>query len=269
MMNCIVCNNKNYPVCKNCKKNPFRIEEARHFLALSGDIDELRSLYSKELPEIKNLNTSRFWNKKLKNNESIFSQDGMTKDRIKIVSSMLCGAKKILDIGAGHGYLEEYLASKRIYDGLSLYANDLSSESVKNLKSRFEGYFEVQSIYRLKYRKIFFDAICCLEVLEHVPPSRVLSVLKKIRILLKKEGIFILSVPTNEGLEKMQNNSSGHVRTYTIPIIKAELEMAGFCIKKVKTLYAFKDLYKLKKNTSRIFSRRWKPNNIIIQSQLV
>lgn len=266
-MRCIVCNKKGHLVCKDCQKNPFRIEDFRNALAVIGDKDNLKRQYSRALPEIKNLNTSRFWDNKLRENKSLLQQDGMTKDRIRIVASSLPkNAKKILDIGAGHGFLEEYLTSELRHRKLAIYANDFSRESIKYLKRKYSGTFDVQSIYKLKYPENFFDVIFILEVLEHIPPSKILKVLGSIKSLLKKRGTIIVSVPTNEGLERMKTNPSGHVRAYTVPIIKAELEITGFTIKKIKTLYAFSSNYRAKKVLAK-FVRKWKPNNIIIQAE--
>ena len=142
--------------------------------------------------------------------------------------------KKILDIGAGHGYLEEALSKRTMLD---IYANDFSVEGVKNLKKRFKGKFSVQSIYKLSYPKDVFDCIFVLEVLEHIPPSKILSVLKSIKKILKKDGLLIVSVPMNEGLEKMKTNPNGHVRNYTEALIKAELQIAGFKIIESQTFF--------------------------------
>ncbi len=81
---------------------------------------------------------------------------------------------------------------------------------------------------------------------------------------MKKNGFFIISIPTNEGLEKMKNNPSGHVRIYTENLIRAELKIEGFRILKLKTLYAFKNFYSFKKVSSKFLKNRWRPNNIVI-----
>lgn len=264
---CLVCQKKSQtPLCKKCIKNPFRIEEYRNILAVKKDYEELRKWYKASLPEIPNLNTAKFWDKKLKVNQELKNQDGMTQNRIKTVESFIDEkAKKVLDIGAGHGYLEEYLVKKR---NLKLTANDFSKESVEHLKERFKGDFVVQSIYRLKYKKNYFDTAFTLEVLEHIPPKKIFSVLNSIKKYIKTNGQFIVSVPTNEGLEKMKINENGHTRTYTIPLITAELEIMGFKVEGIRTLYAFDKNYTIKNFIAK-FMKKWRPNNIIIKARKV
>jgi len=263
---CLTCKLKEkYPLCKKCARKPFFVERARQILASMNDINSLKGTYNLKYAEIKNLNSSSFWNKRLSDKTYLEKQDGMTKDRIKIAFSFLPRkSKKILDIGAGNGFIEELLSQKDI----EIFGNDISSVSVKNLKSKFDGRFRKESIYDMKYPGKSFDAIFALEILEHVPPSKIFDLLTKIKRILRKEGCFIVSIPTNEGLEKMKNNPSGHVRTYTENLIRAELKIAGFKIIRLKTLYAFKNFYIFKKISSKLLRNKWKPNNIVLLAKI-
>jgi len=78
-------------------------------------------------------------------------------------------------------------------------------------------------------------------------------------------------VPLNEGLEAMISkgkNPNAHVRIYTPELIKAELEINGFKILKVKKLFAFHNLYKLKTFIAKYLLRKKSHyNNIIIFAQ--
>jgi len=259
---CLICKTEeNYPLCRKCIKKPFLVEKARQILASINDSDSLKATYSSKYAEIKNLNTSSFWNEKLKHDSGLNAQDGMTKDRIKTAFEFLPrNAKKILDIGAGNGFIEELLSSKDV----KVFGNDFSDVSVKNLKNKFKGRFRKESIHKMRYPKRSFDAVFALEVLEYVVPSKIFNLLKKIKEILKKNGSLIISIPTNEGLEKMKSNPSGHTRTYTENLIRTELKIAGFRIIKLKTLYAFKNFYGFKKISSKFLQNRWKPNDIIV-----
>lgn len=264
---CLACKAKGkYPICRKCARKPFLVERARQILASINELSLLKKTYNSKFAEIKNLNTSSFWNSKLSQETNLENQDGMTKDRVKTAFGFLPrSAKKILDVGAGNGYVEELLSGKDI----KIFGNDISDVSIKNLKNRFKGQFRKESIYRMKYPKRSFDTVFALEVLEHVPPSKIFNLLIKIRQILTREGSLIISVPTNEGLEKMKNNPSGHIRTYTENLIKAELKIAGFKILKLKTLYAFKSFYNFKKISSKILRNRWKPNDIVILAKKI
>ena len=263
---CLTCKSlEKYPLCKKCAKRPFLVERARQILASIYDLEMLRKTYNSKYSEVKNLNTSKFWNEKMSDKTSLEVQDGMTRDRVRTAFKFLPrSVKKVLDIGAGNGFVEELLIQNK---NIKIFGNDISAAAVKNLKNKFKGQFCKESIHKMKYSKKTFDAIFALEVLEHIPPSKTFNVLKKIKEMLKGKGSFIISIPTNEGLEKMKENPSGHTRTYTENLIRAELKIAGFKILKLKTFYAFKNFYAFKKISSKFLRNKWKPNDIVILSK--
>jgi len=260
---CLICKDSDkYPLCKKCAKKPFLVERARQILASISDLQTLKKTYSTKYAEIKDLNTASFWNKQMSGKASFADQDGMTRDRVRAAFKFLPkNAKKILDIGAGHGLVEEFLSKNK---NIKIFGNDISSAAVKDLRNKFKGKFVKESIYTMKYKKRSFNGIFMLEVLEHIPPGKVFKVLTKIKEIIKTKGSFIMSIPTNEGLDKKKDNLSGHVRTYTENLIRAELKIAGFKVVKLKTFYAFKNLYTFKKISSNFFKKKWQPNSIVI-----
>lgn len=267
MNNCLVCEKeKKYPICQFCKRNQFKVEECRQILASTNKLQELKRMYGSIFPEIKNLNTSSFWNQKLHTTISFAKQDGMTKERVITAFSYIPKTtKKILDIGAGYGFLEEVL-SKNNYSH-EVYGFDISRKAINNLKKRFKGNFITGSIYDPPYKNNYFETICALEVLEHIPPSKIFFVLQKIKNLLRSKGIFILSIPLNEDLKFKKENPSGHLREYTKDLIMAELSLAGFRVVQYKELFAFSSLYRLKSIFQKwVFRNRWKPNDIVIKA---
>lgn len=241
----------------------YSIEKTRQKLAAQGDLKKLKALYKSSLPEIKDLNTSKFWDDIYSEQKGVTCQDSMTKDRIKAIASFMPhGKQKVLDVGAGPGWILELISKDK---HKKIYACDFSEVVVEWLKKQFKGNFSIQSVYNLKYTKNSFDVVLALELLEHVRPSKIFKLLKSINGLLKNDGVFIVSVPMNEGLEDMSHNLNGHVRMYTEDLIKAELEIAGFKILKSKTFYAFENYYKQKKIISKFVKNRWKPNNIALK----
>lgn len=250
------------------KKNAYQIEHLRAELAAKGETAKLKKLYTNNQPEISDLNTQKFWNNILTSRSSIADQDGMTRDRAYYTARIVPQTvKKLLDIGVGHGWVEELLEQRDI----EIHGIDISNETIRQTKERFPKWkknFKVKSLYKLDYRPSMFDAVLLLEVLEHIPPSKTFVILNMIKKFITPGGYMIVSVPTNEGLEYMQDNPSGHVRMYTVPLLKAELELAGFSVLSIKTFYAFKSHYKLKKFVAKwIMPKRWQPNNIIILAQ--
>lgn len=245
------------------KDSPFEIERKRQNLASAKKYKELAETYIKKYPEIKDLNTPKLWDDIYSKDVKLSDQDGMTKDRIKTAVRFLPRKQiRVLDIGAGMGFIEELISGDK---NINLYANDFSKRSLKILKKKYKGEFSLQSIYTLNYKPNFFDAVLILEVLEHIPPSKTFSVLSKVNLLMKIGGTLIVSVPMNEGLNKMKNNPSGHVRTYDENLIKVELEIAGFRVLASKTFFAFSDNYLFKKFVSKIIKRK-NPNNIVIKA---
>ena len=248
-------------------KNPFEIEKKRQEFASESRLNELKTLYHSSYASIKNLNTGEFWDERIDERTDHIPPDGMTKDRIKTTYKFLPkGVRRVLDIGVGYGYVEKLLSKNT---NIEIFGNDISPNAIKNLKKRFKGKFKLESLYEMKYKSEFFDAIFMLEVLEHVPPSKTFGLLTDIKRMLKKSGYLILSVPMNEGLEEMKDNPNGHVRMYTQALINAELEIAGYDVLSSKMLYAFNTHYVLKILISKIFKNRWKPNNIVLLAQAI
>lgn len=245
-------------------KNGFSLEKYRQSLAKKSNLDELKKTYSSKLPEILDLNKRTFWNERLKGNPSLYLQDGMTQDRIINTAKIIPkDSSRILDIGIGYGFVEELIKNRNHI----LYGIDISDTAVANLKKRLKGHFFVQSIYKLTFKKKFFDVVMALEVLEHIPPSKILKVLSSIKKILKDNGVLIISVPTNEGLENMKENINGHTRMYTYDLIKSELILSGFKVNKARHFYAFKTNYKVKKILAKVLKKKWQPNNILIEAK--
>ena len=268
MKKCIACSKANeHLFCPTCIKDPFKFEKGRQILASRKRLGELGKLYGRGVAEIKNLNTSDFWDERIDESIDHLPPDGMTKERVEIAYSFIPkNSKRVLDIGAGYGYVEKLLSKNK---NVEIYGNDISENAIKNLKRRFKGNFKIESVYSMKYKPGFFDAALMLEVLEHIPPSKTFKVLADIKKLLKKGGYLIVSVPTNEGLEDMKDNPNGHVRMYTVDLIKAELKIAGFKAENVKTLYAFNTMYLFKKFLAKVFRNKWFPNDIIVLAKSV
>lgn len=245
--------------------DPFSVEDYRNELAEKYDIDLFKKTYTSTSPEINNLNSGKFWNNIFKSALSFQDQDAMTREKIDYVISLLPPVgSKILDLGIGQGYLEERLKEKKL--DYKFYGIDISSTSVTRAKQLFKGEFILGDVMQIDkyYKPNSFNAIVALELIEHISPSKVFSFYSRVKKLLSKNGVFIVTTPLNEGLRYMKENPSGHVREYTIPILKTELALSGFTIKKIKTFYAFMTMYRLKKLILKLLRKRWKPNNVAI-----
>ncbi len=248
------------------KLTPFDVENLRDRFAREKRFSDFKKTYSSSYSQLKNLNTGKFWNKIFQNNPTFRDQDAMTKEKIdKVISFLPPAGSKILDLGIGQGYLEERLKEKKL--NYKIYGIDISSICIKRAKKMFKGEFRLGDVLQIDkyYKPDLFDAVVALELIEHIPPIKIFSFYSKVKKILKENGTFIITTPLNEGLKSMSENPSGHVREYTMPILKTEFDISRFEILNLKTFYAFRNFYFMKKIISLIFSNKWKPNNTVIK----
>jgi len=250
----------------NRVEKSFEIERARDLFARKGEKDNLRKTYNKSNPSIPNLNTARLWDD-LNSIKITRSSHPMAWNRFEIVTKLLKDHSKILDVGFGTADLEEIISNS--YHHVDLFGIDISSKSVDRANDRFSKFhFSKGSIFHIPYRNNSFDFVVVLEVMEHIIPSKTFDAFKELWRVTKKNKYLVLSVPVNEGLEEMLKrnyNPNAHVRAYSLDLIKAEIEIAGFKVHKMIKLYAFHNHYKIKSLIINYFLKFVKkPNNIIV-----
>ncbi len=113
--------------------------------------------------------------------------------RYRIVTGLL-GRKadweRILDIGCGNAAQSVYfLANAKTIVGL----DNISHYDIEDFKNH-EGLHRVQAnALELPFQPDSFDAVTCFEVLEHLSDDE--AGIREIHRILKKNGLFILSVP--------------------------------------------------------------------------
>lgn len=113
---------------------------------------------------------------------------------INILDKINLKNKKVLEIGCAGGVILRYLNNKKVnYVGI-----DLKRENLKGLE---EFKTKVMDARDLKFGKETFDIIIACETFEHI--NNVDKAIKEVRRVLKKEGIFIITVPNDMLLEEM------------------------------------------------------------------
>lgn len=248
---------------KNSLEEIIDIERMRDQLSKNGKMNLLGELYNAKIPQLVNRNNSRYWNERLRFSGMVGEMD---QDKISIVSRLINRKKsRILNIGFGAGSLERrFIHSKNI----NWYGIEISALAVKHAAKTYRGKFYRGSMLHIPFPDRFFDTCVCLEVLEHVSPRNAIKALLEVKRVLKKGGLFILSVPLNEDLasmEKTQQNVSAHVRQYTDNIVRGELELVGFKTLFTQYFFAFANFYKLKRFLQKyILRNRWSPNNFLV-----
>lgn len=248
---------------QNYHLDPFRLEEKRSFYAKRNFINKFQELYSKEYPSISNKNSGILWDKLNFSRSEELLNSPIYIDKISQIYKILKNEHGLLlDIGFGKGFIEKKLKKTN----LNLYGIDISQKSIRSLKRLVKGVFKKGNITRIPFDSNYFDYVLCLDVLEHISPFDTFKALKEVNRVLKSNSALVISVPLNEGLEKMVRkkiNPNSHVRVYTPEILKTELRISGFNIEREIYLSAFSKHYFYKKLMNHLF-RLKEPNLLII-----
>lgn len=120
----------------------------------------------------------------------------------------LVKGKKILDLGCGSGDHSIYFKEQ----GLDVTAIDLSEEMIKLCKEKGVNAF-VKDIENLDFEEKSFDGIWSVTSLLHIPKSKLKSVIEKLNLILKDEGILYVCVKEGEG-ERLIEDKSGNTSRF-------------------------------------------------------
>lgn len=146
----------------------------------------------------------------------------------------------VLDVGCHGGTFTKVILGK--VGGSKIYGIDISNSAIKEAKNKIpDGDFRVGDVQKLPYNSKFFDAVFCLEVLEHVDsPEKVLAEIKR---LLKKDGYAVILVPMDEMFFKLiwflwtiyyPVWKHAHVQSFTGNSLEKLIKENGLKIEKVK-----------------------------------
>jgi ubiquinone/menaquinone biosynthesis C-methylase UbiE len=145
---------------------------------------------------------------------------------------------RILDIGCHSGlFTQEILKQNK---AVEVYGIDISEPAIAYAKKRIKkGHFFSGDAHYLPFKANFFDAVYCLEMLEHVEhPEQVLSEMKRV---LKKNGFGIILIPIDSRLFNLLwslwNANSGvwkhtHIQSFNEKSLTRLLTKAGLKITK-------------------------------------
>lgn len=199
-------------------------------------------------------NSPEFWSEAFEAKK----QDPMAKDRLSIVSKLV---KKIngkwLNVGVGEGKLERLVNRKNSTFGIDITLKGLS----KQTDFRFNT--AVARAQSIPFKSHTFDAICALEVIEHIPFWENTRVIGEFYRVLKTRGTLVVSVPLSEEYTNL-NNPNQHLRRYHKNIIRRELERLGFSIMESHELYAFDKMYTFKSKIMKFSPIKFRNSNNII-----
>jgi SAM-dependent methyltransferase len=104
---------------------------------------------------------------------------------------------KILVIGAGDGTLIRLINNKGKKNKYSIFALELSNTDYLFLKEKGIN-IQQSTLEDVAFPENSFDAVLATHVFEHIP--NILDIFAEIRKILKPDGIFIASVPSESAL---------------------------------------------------------------------
>jgi SAM-dependent methyltransferase len=171
--------------------------------------------------------------------------------RRRIVRAVLDGAEvppgaRLLDAGAGSGRTLDELAAYGQPAGIE--PNPLGVEA-----ARARGHVDVQRapIERIPYPDATFDAITCLDVLEHTDDD--VHSLRELRRVTRPGGALLVTVPAYPTLWSRHDEVNGHRRRYTRRTLRRAAETAGW---RIERMTAFNVAYLAPAALVRLMRRR-------------
>jgi SAM-dependent methyltransferase len=131
----------------------------------------------------------------------------------------------MLEVGCGTGYVLSGLKKNK---NIKLTGSEIYLDGLKFAKENNPGveFFQVD-ICKVSFQNKY-DIIGCFDVLEHI--ERDDAALKNIHASLKKDGLFLVSVPAYMFLWSFMDEINKHKRRYSKKEIISKVKAAGFSI---------------------------------------
>lgn len=172
-------------------------------------------------------------------NESLSSFDGAS-GRLQYISKSIRVNNKVLNIGVGSGLLENICTNK----GADVFSLDPDEKTISRLQENGVGDDKAKVGYSqdIPYPDDCFDVVVMSEVLEHLDENILDQTIKEVRRVLKPEGLFVGTVPSNENLAESivicpdcgkVFHRWGHQQTFSMETLKAVL-VKEFSIEVIK-----------------------------------
>lgn len=116
---------------------------------------------------------------------------------VKFVADEDLKNKEVLDLGCGFGWFELNALARGVK---KIIATEISGENLKTAKENIKDErveFLVAKAQELPFADGFFDTVVAWEVIEHLPKNSENQMFSEVARVLKPEGVFYLSTPSN------------------------------------------------------------------------
>lgn len=146
---------------------------------------------------------------------------------------------KLLDVGCAMGFFLE-AAQERGWD---IYGIDVSPAATSVVKKQLDGRVFTGTLEEIPFPRHNLDVITMWDVIEHVSDPK--KLLQQARILLKNDGVLVLTTPNSRSLwaklmkDKWIGYKDEHFFYFNRKNLKLLLEQTGFSIKAVKAAGKF------------------------------
>jgi len=150
---------------------------------------------------------------------------------------------RVLDVGSGNGMLAQVLYVNK-YRPEKYVGVDIRPSAIQEMLRRKTNFPKQGKVFDIRFKvypkewENHFDIVTCFEVIEHFEKQYLNHVLSQIRVVLKPEGLLLLSTPNYDGIHQVAN----HVHEYYWPELKAELIKHFKIEKTIGTFASQKDL---------------------------
>ena len=114
----------------------------------------------------------------------------------------------LLDVGCLDSNIP--VTAMALYPNTQAWGIDIAWESIRTMSRKFpEVNYEVQDLYKMKFKDGFFDYVVLGEVLEHLESPQD-AIRESVRVL-KPKGVLSISVPLNEAKEPGACDGARHL----------------------------------------------------------
>ena len=144
------------------------------------------------------MNQDKIW-EAFQNDESLVDIGFPARRRFKFFVKRVLSDSRVLNVGAGNGYLESLLVQK----GVDVSCLDPSSSTIERVRERLGLDEKAQVGYSqsMPYSDGGFDYVIMSEVLEHLDDTVIEETLTEVKRVLRAGGQFIGTVPADEALQ--------------------------------------------------------------------